>query len=138
MAAATNEGYLSGGIPVALAHYNKGITSNFEFNGIAASAPAYIAQGTVSFGDQVTARQKIAEQTWISLFGQGFEAWTEWRRTGFPVLSPVFNAAPGVPTIPSRLYYNSIEVSLNKVNYEAAAASLTGGDKLTSRLWWMN
>ena len=138
LAAAANEGYIPGGNAAALLHYNKGITSNFEFNGIGASAPAYIAQGNVTFGDQTAGRQKIAEQTWIALFGQGFEAWTEWRRTGFPVLLPVANAAPSVPTIPSRLYYNSIEVSLNKANYEAASATLTGGDKLTSRLWWMN
>ena len=80
--------------------------------------------------------RSIAEQSWIALFGQGFEAWTEWRRTGYPVLSPVVGAAES--SIPSRLYYNSQEISLNKVNYQAAAAALTGGDKLTSPLWWMN
>jgi hypothetical protein len=138
LAEAANEGYIAGGNAGALAHYNSGITANFEFNGVGASAPAYLGQVAVAFSTQSDARQKIAEQTWIALFGQGFEAWTEWRRTGYPALSPVFNAAPGVESIPSRLYYNSIEVSLNKVNYEAAAASLTGGDKLTSPLWWMN
>ena len=136
LAEAANEGYISGGIAGALSHYDAAIQSNFDFNGISASAPTYIAQPTVTFASQAEARTKIGEQVWISLFGQGIEAWTEWRRTGYPALLPVANAATA--TIPSRFYYPDTEVSLNKANYEAASASLTGGDKLTSRLWWMN
>lgn len=135
LAEAANEGYITGGTSLASTYYNKGITANFEFNGISSFATAYIAQGNITLGNQADARQKIAEQSWIALFGQGFEAWTEWRRTGFPILSPCVEAAES--SIPSRLYYNSLEISLNKDNYTKAAASLTGGDKLTSRLWWM-
>lgn len=135
LAEAANEGYISGGISTASTYYNKGITANFEFNGIQSEAAAYIAQGSVMLGNQADARQKIAEQSWIALFGQGFEAWTEWRRTSYPILLPCVNAAE--TSIPSRLYYNSQEVSLNRDKYTAASASLSGGDKLTSRLWWM-
>jgi len=135
VAEAINEGYASGGNAAALLHYNNGITANFKFNGIEASAAAYIALDNIKFTNQADARVRIAEQTWLALFGQGFEAWAEWRRTGIPALSPVVGAAE--TSIPSRLYYNSQEISLNRVNYEAAAAMLTGGDKLTSRLWWM-
>lgn len=138
LAEAANEGYITGGVTAAQTYYFKGITANFEFNGIGGSAAAYTAQATVGFAGQVVGRQKIAEQSWIALFGQGFEAWTEYRRTGFPVLSAVANAAPGVTVVPTRLYYSSTEVSLNKANYDAAVATLTGGDVLTSRLWWMN
>ncbi|TRX22917.1 SusD/RagB family nutrient-binding outer membrane lipoprotein [Flavobacterium franklandianum] len=138
LAEAINEGYVSGGNAAALTHYKNGITANFAFNGITASAAAYVALPNIEFTNQADARLKIGDQKWIALFGQGFEAWTEWRRTGLPALSPVFDAAPGVPTIPSRLFYNDTENSLNKVNYDAAVGTLTGGDKLTSRLWWMN
>lgn len=138
LAEAINEGYVSGSTEAALLHYKNGITANFEFNGIGASAPAYVALPNIEFTNQADGRLKIGEQTWLALFGQGFEAWTEWRRTGLPALSPVFDAAPGVPTIPSRLYYNDTEGSLNKANYDAAVGTLVGGDKLTSRLWWMN
>jgi hypothetical protein len=136
LAEAINEGYVSGGNTAALAHYKNGITANFKFNGIEASAAAYVALPNIEFTNQADARVKIGEQKWFALFGQGFEAWTEWRRTGYPALSPVVDAAE--TSIPSRLYYNSQEISLNRVNYEAASATLTGGDKLTSRLWWMN
>lgn len=136
LAEAANEGYISGGIAGALAHYNAGITANFQFNGVGTEAAAYIANPTIVFSTKADAKIKIAEQEWLALFGQGFEAWTEWRRTGYPTLSPVVLAAE--TSIPSRLYYNSQEISLNRVNYVAATATLTGGDKLTSRLWWMN
>lgn len=138
VAEAINEGFASGVISDALAHYKNAITANFTYNGIGTSAPAYVNLPNIEFTNQADARLKIGEQKWFALFGQGFEAWAEWRRTGLPALSPVFNAAPGVPTIPSRLFYNDTENSLNKANYDAAVGTLTGGDKLTSRLWWMN
>lgn len=135
LAEAINEGYVTGGNSAALVEYKKAITANFKFNGIEASAAAYVAKPNIEFTNQAAARVQIGEQSWLALFGQGFEAWTEWRRTGYPALSPAFGAKE--TSIPSRLYYNSSEISVNRVNYEAAAAALTGGDKLTSRLWWM-
>lgn len=138
LAEAANEGYITGGVVDAQDYYFKGITANFEFNGIGSKATAYIGQANIGFAGQVVGRQKIAEQSWIALFGQGLEAWTEYRRTGFPVLSAVANAAPGITVVPTRLYFNSLEVSLNKANYDAAVSTLVGGDNLTSRLWWMN
>lgn len=137
LAEAANEGYIAGGQAQALVYYNNGITANMNFNGIAASAIAtYLAQPAIAFSTQTEAREKIAEQVWLSLYGQGFEAWTEWRRTKFPVLSPVLNAAES--SIPGRLVYNSKETSLNQANYAAAVATIPGGDKLTSPVWWMN
>lgn len=136
LAEAANEGYISGGIAAALTYYNNGITSSYAFNGIQSAATAYLSQPNVTFTNQTDARVKIAEQSWIALFGQGFEAWTEWRRTGIPNLSPVVNAAEA--SIPSRLYYSSTAISLNRDNYLSAVATLTGGDELTSPLWWMN
>lgn len=136
LAEAANEGLISGGVSAALNYYNNGVTSSFEFNGVAGAAAAFLAQPNVTFTNQTDARIRIAEQSWVALFGQGFEAWTEWRRTGIPSLSPVVNAAE--TSIPSRLYYSSTAISLNRDNYNAAVATLTGGDNLTSPIWWMN
>lgn len=137
LAEAANEGYIPGGLPLTLDFYNKAIVSNFAFNGLTfKTASAYIAQPNVTFTTKADAKIKIAEQMWVSLFGQGFEAWSEWRRTALPVLVPVYKAAE--LTIPTRLYYNSNEVSLNKANYNAGVGLLSGGDNLTSRIWWMN
>ena len=136
LAEAANEGYISGGLSAALTYYKEGITANFQFNGIGAQAAVYIVKPEIAFSTKAEASVKIGEQEWLALYGQGFEAWSEWRRTGYPALSPVIEAAE--TSIPSRLYYNSQEVSLNRANYEAASATIIGGDKLTSPIWWMN
>jgi hypothetical protein len=131
MAEAANEGYISGGLAGAQTHYFDGITASFEFNGL--SSASYISQLGLVLANQNDGRQKIGEQKWFSLFAQGFEAWTEVRRTNVPVLVP---AAEGdISQVPSRYYYPTTEVSLNKANYDAAASSI-GGDLLTSPLFW--
>jgi hypothetical protein len=138
LAEAASRGLISGGIPGSLVHYTKGIEANFVFNGLtAAEGTAYSLLPNVTYSTAAAAKTKIGEQMWISLFGQGFEAWTEWRRTGIPALSPVMNAAE--PTIPKRLYYESTEIALNKDSYNAGVALLgAGGDDLTTPIWWMN
>lgn len=141
LAEAANEGLLTGtsDLVAAADHYNKAITANFAFNGVAADVTSFLTETDVVFsGTQIDARKKIGEQMWVSLFGQGFEAWTEWRRTGFPALTVVPTHAVGVETIPSRLYYNSSEITLNNASYTAGLTLLGGPDKLTTRLWWMN
>jgi hypothetical protein len=66
-----------------------------------------------------------------------YEAWSNWRRTGYPVLKPTNypgNITGG--TIPRRMEYSTVEQFSNAVNYKAAVARLQGGDELTSRVWW--
>jgi hypothetical protein len=66
-----------------------------------------------------------------------YESYSNWRRTGFPALTPVVypsNATNG--TIPRRFPYPSSEASSNPVNYKTAHDAVTGGDLLTSRMWW--
>ncbi len=131
MAEAASKGYISGS---AAAFYEEAIRANFEFNGVLGDYSTYISQPSVAF-NTANAMQQISEQKWIALFGQGFEAWTEWRRTGFPVLSPAAESDLG--EIPSRYTYPVIEQSLNSTNYGNAVSS-QGPDALTTRLWWMN
>ena len=66
-----------------------------------------------------------------------YESWSNWRRTGFPVLTPVVypsNATNG--TIPRRFPYPLSEITSNPVNYQAARDGVAGGDFLTSRVYW--
>ena len=71
----------------------------------------------------------------MALFGRGLEAWTEYRRTGWPVLQPAAFAAVNV--IPCRFLYPLTEEQSNKENMLAASQTLPAGDLLTSKLWWM-
>ena len=137
LAEAANRGFISGGQTAAYDYYVEGIEASMLFNGVAQSAiDSYLAQPSINFTTQADGRVKIGEQNWIALYGQGIEAWTEWRRTGIPALSPVLNAA--IPSIPKRYYYPTYSININRDNYLAATATLSGGDELTSPIWWMN
>jgi len=131
VAQAANEGYVSGGVTSALDWYNKGVSANFAFNGL--DATAYLAQLGMDFNTQSDGRTKIATQEWIALYGQGFESWTEWRRNKIPALLPAVEG--DIDEIPSRLYYPTTETSLNKASYDAGV-QLIGADELTSPLFW--
>ncbi|MEZ4793576.1 MAG: SusD/RagB family nutrient-binding outer membrane lipoprotein [Gelidibacter sp.] len=134
LAEAANEGYIGGGVVAALGYYEEGIRASFQFNGL--DATAYLAQPNLTFSTQADARQKIATQEWLALYGQGFETWIEWRRTGFPVLTPAIEG--DIDQIPSRLYYPTTENSLNGANYQEAVSTLNNGDELTSKVFWDN
>ena len=140
LAEAANKSYITGGLGTAFDHYKMALAANFDFNGVAGSVFEFSEYTNLAgFANTDDASKKIGEQMWVALFGQGFEAWTEWRRTGFPALLPVPTRPSSVATIPTRLYYNSSEVSFNNASYNAGVVLLgSGGDKLTTRLWWMN
>ena len=64
------------------------------------------------------------------------EAWTNWRRSGYPVLTPVNYAGNFTGgQIPRRETYPSSEPSNNGENYNAAKSNM-GGDDWTTRVWW--
>ena len=86
--------------------------------------------------DAANALEQINTQYWAVTFLNEYEAFSNWRRTGFPVLVPVNypgNVTNG--TIPRRLTYSESEQNNNPENYQAAVAR-QGPDVLTTRVWW--
>lgn len=85
-----------------------------------------------------TKLERIITQKWISLYPDGQEAWSEFRRTGYPKLFPlVVNKSGGVITgfikrlpIPAK-YRNS-----NSGGYQRAVTTLGGADNGGTKLWW--
>jgi hypothetical protein len=97
---------------------------------------AYRAQPEVAY-DPVNAVKQISYQRWIHLYMNGYEAWAEWRRTGYPVLTPAPNNN-NIP-IPRRQAYPSSEANINPDNYKTAVQQqpgLNGKDDLNGRVWW--
>lgn len=96
-------------------------------------APAYLTANALKTGtDGYT---QIMEQKWIALFGQGVEAWTEYRRTGIPALVPsVINTNGGI--IPTRLPYPGSEESLNYANFTEALTRQGGKNDMKLKLWF--
>lgn len=78
--------------------------------------------------------QLIAEQKYLALFNQGLEAWFEWRRTGYPVLTPARDGENG-GQIPVRLPYPSDEEGRNSTNVQEAIGR-QGTNDLNTKVWW--
>lgn len=126
------------GAIASLAQFSSAAAADPKIAAAVAAAPAFVDANPLS-GSSETAFEQINMQYWVatgSLFNF-IETWTNWRRSGYPELTPVVypnNFSSG--TIPRRIPYNVSEPSLNPANYAAAVQGLTGGDTFTSRIWW--
>lgn len=129
----------------AEAHYNSGVRAAMNYlsvysgdtNVSAAEIDDYLARnpfdGTL---------EQINEQYWAAVFLNGYEAWANWKRTGYPELepSPVDDPEPHPASdtggeIPRRLVYGEAERILNAANYQDAV-DRQGPDNLLTRVWW--
>lgn len=149
MAEAALRGWITGGDATVISWYIKGIDASMDqwsavsTNPIvsitAAQKTAYEAQTAIAIDPLQTFDQKLQRvqtQKWINFYmSNGYEAWTEWRRTGYPVLVPAPDAVNEDKKIPRRQCYPQTENDLNKQNYDAAIAA-QGPDKLSTKLWW--
>lgn len=91
--------------------------------------------------DLETNLERIITQKWIANFPLGIEAWSEYRRTGYPKLMPVkVNKSGGsvnTERMARRLPYPQIEYSGNTENLqEAISKYLKGPDNMGTDLWW--
>ena len=85
--------------------------------------------------------EQIITQKWIATFPLGIEAWTEYRRTGYPkLMEAVNNMSAGTvesSKMARRLMYPQSEYTENRENVnEAVAKLLYGPDNLGTNLWW--
>ena len=146
--------------------YELGITLSFEQCGVSGAA-AYIADdtsmpsryidplGAFSFsGTPSTIKvawdagaefkdnlERIITQKWIAIYPDGIEAWSEYRRTGYPRLMPVLtNNSSGVVStsrMARRLRYPNSEYTGNLTNVQYAVSNyLNGPDNMATDLWW--
>ena len=103
----------TGDYAAAEAFYKAGITANMEKLTV---PPGIIANyvttnGTLPSTSVAAAIAKVSLQEYIALYLNP-EAWTLWRRTGEPALTPT----AGTNGIPRRLLYPQSEISLNSSN----------------------
>ncbi|GGD60501.1 hypothetical protein GCM10011514_25550 [Emticicia aquatilis] len=122
----------------AKALYEAAITASMQqWLGAAATSTAiadFLKQDGIAYKD-ATALEQIATQKWVALFYQGNEAWAEWRRTGFPKLTPASKPLNASGQIPRRMAYVATEGTLNKINYDKVV-STQGADTQDTRVWW--
>ncbi len=106
------------------------------------NSPA-VSTVTIKWDDNLSKEEKldkIMTQKWLATFPEGQEAWTGFRRTGYPKLFPVvINKSGGkIDTNVQirRLSYPQSEYSTNKRGIEGALQHLGGPDDGGTRLWW--
>ncbi|OUJ75535.1 hypothetical protein BXP70_05875 [Hymenobacter crusticola] len=132
-AEAIARGFVSGNAATEYQNAIRASMGQYGFSG--ADVTTYLAQPRVAY-NPANYKQSIGDQKWIALYGQGVEAWSEWRRLDYPQLkvavSPV-GAASG--KIPVRFRYPANEQTLNTAN-RTEAVTRQGPDLLTTKLWW--
>ena len=123
-------------------HYNAGVTAAMKMYEVLYGSAAAVADADIATFlannpyDVANGMEQIATQHWIATFFNEYETYSNWRRTGFPVLAPVNypgNETNG--TIPRRMTYSTSDQSNNAANYNDAVTT-QGPDKMTTRIWW--
>jgi hypothetical protein len=119
-------------------HYENGVRAamemwvNYDASFAVTDAQVDTYLTTYPYGVYKPALEMIGEQLWASHFMNWYEAWSEWRRTGYPQLVPVnYPGNDTNGTIPVRLRLPASEVSGNP-NYSGA----TLPDLITTKVWW--
>lgn len=84
--------------------------------------------------------ERIIVQKWLASFPNGWEAWNDFRRTGYPIWFPVVNnrSVEGVTAARGmrRLSFPQSEFNTNEANVKAAVGMLGGPDTGATDLWW--
>jgi hypothetical protein len=122
------EAALMGAPGNAQTFFEAGITASMQEAGVAAPAIAtYLAAHGTLVGTNAQKLQQIIEQKYIALFGVPTEQWTDYRRTGYPVLSVPSNVINTVSAVPRALFYPQTEIDLNPNAPAQRAANLQDG-----------
>jgi len=116
---------------------------------VAIDYAAYLAEPLVAWGGTDAEKfQKICDQRWMAILGQGVQAYAEVRRTGFP--ERIFEYELGAAYypdmgLPIRLQYALSEETYNSENLEAAKADekvevtnegMFSTNGTESQIWW--
>jgi len=98
-------------------------------------SPSYFTQTGVAYaGSQDQKLYMIRLQKWFALFYNGFEGWSEWRRTGVPKQTAI-GPSSAITAWARRAKYPLSELTINSANYNAAVQA-QGPDDLLTHVWW--
>ncbi|MBE8714999.1 SusD/RagB family nutrient-binding outer membrane lipoprotein [Sphingobacterium sp. KB22] len=163
-------GWIAGGDTQARTFYESGITLSMSQNAVTIgtyltstanpaqytdpslsraniSVPNPISVSWTNFGTTTnTKREKIITQKWLANYPYGYEAWSDYRRTGFPQIFPALDNLSSTSFIGSvsntygrlvrRLPYPQSQYRSNSTNVMAAVSLLGGDDAASTDLWW--
>lgn len=102
------------------------------------TAAAFAAANPLNTSSTQASLKMINEQIWAttSLFSNFVEAWNNWRRSGFPELTPIkFEGNFSEGKIPRRQPFPTAESATNGESLRSATTRM-GGDSWTTKVWW--
>lgn len=155
LADAAARGFIDGGNSAAKAYFKQGLEASMEqfklYPAAKASYNTYLTGSKLT--DFITQRlaafdaNPLEEINWhyyVVSLGNEYEAFSNWRRSGYPALKPVYEAPYNVKKyplsvtdqIPRRFTYPTDETQSNSAHYAEAVKSLDQGDAMASRVWW--
>lgn len=130
----------------AKTHYENGVKAAMQMLSMLYKNASVISDDQVSDYleanpfDSAKGMEMVHTQYWAATFLNEYEAFANWRRTGFPALKPfggeaVYAGNVTNGTIPRRLTWPNSEENTNPENYKAAV-DRQGENKMTTRVWW--
>jgi len=123
-------------------HFKKGLEAACGQLSLFPGAPVIPATEVMAFVNGNTLipgreLEMIGTQLWVNFLLNGPEAYSSWRRTGYPNLVPAFKSGYSTSnTIPRRFEYPLLEKEQNGANVNAAIQAMGGTDTWNGRVWW--
>jgi hypothetical protein len=140
-----------GDVTAARDAYERGIIASMEKWGVPLDANTYLLEPKVNWDSAFNdgeKYQRILEQKWAAMFGQGWQAWHEARRTGFPARVFEYELEGSIfPDLgmPMRMSYPTSEETENHDHWSEARArqniedrhfGFFSTDGIKSQMWW--
>ena len=126
------------GVTIAMTaqqYYEQGVKESFRITGTSAAAATTLLASGKDLADWSASPDKLKaiwSQKWIALLHySGLEAWSEYRRTNYPVTPPSASAPVGAK-LPLRLFYPQSESTSNGENVKAQGTI----DVFNTRIFW--
>jgi hypothetical protein len=94
--------------------FRAGITASMQEAGVAqADIDSYLAANGALTGDDKNKLKQIIEEKYVANYGVALEPYNDWRRTGYPAISPSPTTVLGSAGIPTIYYYPQVEINSN-------------------------
>lgn len=147
-AEAALKGSISGGEAKAKQYYEAGVKASMEkwseqgaYSVPAATITAtdidtYLQSPLGSWNSASNKEEFLGNQKYLALFWIGMEAYHEYRRTGYPVLTIGEGAVYNDRVLPTRFAYPSVTMSTNGANAKIALEQMGGENNMKTPVWW--
>lgn len=142
-AEAAQRGLIAGGDATAQEYYNKAIEASIRHWSANPGNPKAVSESAIEqYIKKVEydgSYEQLMNQKYVALFWVGFEAWSEYRRSGYPSLV-ISRSTMNDHILPCRFQYPINTAKTNPENYRTAVERLVkdyaGNDDMKTPVWW--